>query len=97
MNTMIQIIYRPNFKYILNCVYNVGIQCDCNYDNFKNAYSHSRGYRSDRLHPLKNLRLFKYKEYQNRMKTSINLNMALAHAERLYSVSKAIAMDDYYY
>ena len=58
----------------------------------KNFFDH----RDDKLHPLKNIRKFKYYQIKQQMSNSIMLKLALDHAEKPFSISKIREIDDYF-
>ena len=53
-------------------------------------------YRDDKLHPLKNIRKFKYYQIKQQMSNSIMLKLALDHAEKSFSILKIREIDEYF-
>ena len=80
---------------ILNNICNIGLLNTATYNNYK---INLRDYSKDKLNPFKNLRLFKYKEFKNKIENSdsLLLKMALDHAENPYSIAKAREINEYY-
>ena len=58
----------------------------------KNFFDH----RDDKLHPLKNIRKFKYYQIKQQMSNSIMLKLALDHAEKPFSIFKIREIDEYF-
>tara|TARA_B100000989_G_C19243644_1_gene345098 strand:- start:43 stop:522 length:480 start_codon:yes stop_codon:yes gene_type:complete len=86
--------YNNNdFKYLLNCFYNIATDNDITYNKYIQSIEL---YKKDRLDPLKRLPEFKYHEIKQRMKSSIMLKLALMHAGYEYSFAKAREIDDFY-
>jgi hypothetical protein len=68
-----------------------------NYDSYNNYKKKAHLYKFDQFDPLKRLSVFKRKEIYNRMKYSINLNLALANADYYNnSFIKARELDEYW-
>lgn len=71
------------FKYILTSIFNIYCKLDFTYAQYrKQIYS----YKNDKLNPLKRLPLHRKNQIQKMIQESINLSMALHHAEKIYSV-----------
>ena len=84
---------KHDFKYILNSIYNYSVGDDFTYTNYKKNLN---DYKYDKFNPLKRMRQWTYCLYKQKMNISINLNMALMHAEKPYSIAKAREIDDYF-
>lgn len=88
---------KNNYKYIANCIYNFGIGgsefSGRTYNNFrKTHYDHTE----DKLNPLRRMRLYQYLLGKKNIEKSIYLSLALAHAEKPYSYTKAQTIEDRY-
>jgi len=93
-NSLTEIITnKQDFKYMLNCIYNIGSSTDFTFDYHKKSLM---DYNVDELNPLKRIRIFKYIQIKKKMKTSIMLNLAISHAEKPYSIAKTRELCDFY-
>jgi hypothetical protein len=88
---------KNEYKYIANSIYNIGVGggefSGRSYNNFrKSHYDHTE----DKLNPLRTMRLYQYLLAKKKIEKSIYLSLALAHAEKPYSFSKAQTIEDRY-
>lgn len=85
---------KKDYKSALYSIYNVGVEND---DSFHCFQKNVVDYNKDKFNPFKHLRLFKYLEFNKKIQNgSLNLKMALDHAEKTFSVLRIITINDYY-
>jgi hypothetical protein len=90
--------YKLDYKYMLNCIYNIGSNGKYMLSENKLNY-YKKGfldYSNDKFNPFRRLRIFKYFEFKERTRASIMLSLALGHAEKPCYFKKTKAIDDYY-
>lgn len=84
---------KEDFKYVLNCIYNIATGCDTTYDHYKRNCTY---FYQDKLNPLRHCKLYKYQNYKRQIEASPMLSMALDHADKHYSIAIAREIDDFY-
>jgi hypothetical protein len=71
-----------DFRIFTHSIYNVGSNFKLNDDAFALYKRNLHSYKSDMLDPLHNLRTFKYYEVKRLIRQSVNLSVALDHADK---------------
>jgi hypothetical protein len=71
-----------DFRIFANTFYNIGTNFKFNDYSFSLYKRNLHDYKMDKLNPLKGLRAFKYFEIRRHIKCSVNLSLALNHADK---------------